>query len=483
MDGASCAVESTVTGKSEEAEYNISWRIVTLQAALLGSTAVSPVATDIVCVILALLALGGPLASLQSLSLAVVIRSGNPELVHYGVAANALLFAIPLIASLRLLPLIRLTDIRIVGPLWMFCAVAVACSLVASPAPVVSVFKASSLAVIAGSVLVANLRLSQSEVGALGRWLRTLAVLVAAASLATLSKPAIAFLSDSNELLRGVLKHPQLLGVFLAPLCAAYLSKWLFKRRHIDSPTYVINAILITCIILTLSRMAAIAAVLGAVGSFVGGRSASGQSAGSGARRLFGISVILVVSLVAVAMTSATVSRALTGYVMKRDHQDLSSAFLESRGNGMISELRNFVASPIIGNGFGVYADGSFPVGVTKYYGIPISAPVEKGILPAAVLEETGVVGFLFFAFLIYSLVRGVWNSTERPIMAMLFACLFSNLGEATLFSPGAVGLYMWLVIGWCLRTAASGSALPTEPTPQHKSGGLIRKFYANLLD
>ncbi len=94
--------------------------------------------------------------------------------------------------------------------------------------------------------------------------------------------------------------------------------------------------------------------------------------------------------LVIVAVSTGKLGSVLTDYAFKGSKGEVDSlggAFYESRGSGVLSEWQNFTTHPLTGNGFGVFPDGHFPVGVQYFAGIPISAPVEKGILPTAVLE------------------------------------------------------------------------------------------------
>jgi hypothetical protein len=464
------------------AGLGLSWRLALLHVAILASTVITSVATDIDCVALALWALRGPLAALQSLSIFVVIRTMNPSLIQSDTVSSTLSWALPLLVSIRILPLIKRPDLRVIGPLWLFCLVAITCSITTSLALTVSIMKAVSLAAIAATVLVASFRLSESEVSALGRWLRTLAVVVATMSLATLVRPAIAYLPDTH-LLQGILNHPQALGAFLAPFAAAYVASWLFRSGRTDHAAFAIMTVVVLCMLLTLSRTAAVATMLGTGMSLIGGRAPAGRRAESEAGRLLGFSLLVILMLSAAALAGSRISSSLSGFVFKRGEQKVSEAFLASRGGGMISQLQNFASSPIVGHGFGVYADGVFPTGIVEVAGIPVSAPVEKGVLPTAVLEETGLVGFLFFAYMIFALVRSLWKRVERPVLAMLFGCLFVNLGEAVLLSPGNIGLHVWLLIGWCLRVGMSESRSRAETHSTVESRAAIIKPYANLLD
>ena len=87
---------------------------------------------------------------------------------------------------------------------------------------------------------------------------------------------------------------------------------------------------------------------------------------------------------------------------------------------------------------------------------------------------------------LLFTLVAGVWRRAPHAVVAMLIACLFVNLGEAILLSPGGFGLHIWLLIGWCLRAAqvsatpATAQATSTAAEPQ---GAPPRRPYPNLLD
>src|ERR1700722_15789071 len=162
----------------------VSARLAMLHVGILISTSVSSVATDIDCIGLAIWAWRGPLSALQALSVFVVIRTMNPLLIQIDSVSSALAWALPPLVAIRMLPLIKTRDVRLIAPLWLFCLAAICCSIAASPALAVSIMKAVSLAIIVTSVLVASFRLAESEVMALGIWLRTLAAGVATLLLA-----------------------------------------------------------------------------------------------------------------------------------------------------------------------------------------------------------------------------------------------------------------------------------------------------------
>ena len=102
----------------------------------------------------------------------------------------------------------------------------------------------------------------------------------------------------------------------------------------------------------------------------------------------------------------------------------------------------NYLTSPLTGIGFGTAYDPKFVAAATWY-----TAPTEKGFLPIAVLEETGLSGSAFFwgfiiCFLIY-LIR------ERNIsgFGIFIAMLAANLGEMCFFSFGGAGGMCWFLV------------------------------------
>jgi hypothetical protein len=133
-----------------------------------------------------------------------------------------------------------------------------------------------------------------------------------------------------------------------------------------------------------------------------------------------------------------------------------------------LAQWHNFLNQPLLGNGFGVYPDGKFPSGVVEFAGIPISAPIEKGFLPTAILEEGGILGGGALTMLILLLSRRAWRNTDLRWRAMFVACLGMNIGECVFLSPGGIGLFDWLLLGLALngfRTAGAAATIrPAVP-------------------
>ena len=129
-------------------------------------------------------------------------------------------------------------------------------------------------------------------------------------------------------------------------------------------------------------------------------------------------------------------------YIAKRSGtSSVIEAYQLSRGGLMEKMQQNIEQRPFAGIGFGI---ASIPSEMTvlrdPIFNIPISASVEKGVMPLAVLEEVGVFGFLFFLFWLWCIFRLALRRGGEAV-GLLFTIILLNFGEAVLFSVGGLGL------------------------------------------
>ena len=127
--------------------------------------------------------------------------------------------------------------------------------------------------------------------------------------------------------------------------------------------------------------------------------------------------------------------------------KDVIGALEESRGGLVERSMRNFRAAPFTGIGLGVPSDLEEAEIEYGPLGIPIGASVEKGFQPTAVLEETGIVGAVLLLIFLLVLYVPVLRWGTMPMAWMVLAVLLINMGEATLFSIGGNGLFLWLLL------------------------------------
>jgi hypothetical protein len=430
----------------------ISWRLAALTIVAVGLLAVSPVISTIALTACVLAALVGPAYALQALMIATLITYGNPAIIKLSPLAGVLLRLVLLAAIARMLFMLRGSDVRLLWPIWLFALLSALTSAMRSPALAISLMKILTFTLASTAVLVAFARLQAARLAQMQSWFLTVGITVIALSALTLAKPGLGI--GGNGGLQGILGQPQALGIFIAPFAAWSLAGVLLMRGRSSRLELWIAIGTVVLIILTRARTAAFATMFG-IGVVTLSRAVNRRKAQQASllRPILVISVATV-AVIGAALATDRVSSFVTDFAFKgtqHENRDLSAAFYDSRGGGVLAEWRHFLASPLVGNGFGVYPDGKFPSGVVSFAGIPISAPIEKGFLPTAILEEGGIVGAVGLALVIASLARRAWRSGDLRWRAMFVACLGINIGECVFLSPGGIGILDWLLVGVAL--------------------------------
>jgi O-antigen ligase len=440
-----------------------SWRLAALIALGTCLMAVSPVIGTVMLGACVLATLLGPAWALRALALATLICYANPHIIKLSPVASVLLRVVLVVAILRILPLVRGSDLRLVWPIWLLGLLSALTSVVTSPALEISIMKVITFTLAATTVIVAFGRVKGQRLARLESWFVTLGTTVTVLSGLTLLKPGLGIGSDGG--LQGLLGQPQALGIFMAPFAAWALAGVLLMRRGASRLELWFALGSVVLIVLTRARTAAFATAL-ALAVVMASRALDRRRAGQASLGRPALLVsIAALAILGLAVTSGAVSRLATGFAFKdydATHRSLGGAFYDSRGGGILSEWRDFEKSPVLGNGFGVYPDGKFPVPVVRFAGIPISAPIEKGFLPTAILQEGGLVGAASLTLLIVWLGRRAWRAPDLRWRAMFVACLAVNVGECVFLSPGGIGLLDWLLIG----VAISACRLPGVTAP-----------------
>lgn len=265
---------------------------------------------------------------------------------------------------------------------------------------------------------------------------------------------------------QGILNQPQGFGIMMALLTAWQLGKMLTRRQY--SLVQVLLLLLFAALLyMSTSRTGMLAFMLGTLAAGAMGLFSSRPDLRivlTGIPPFLRLSAAGILAILSIVFFQGLV-QGVQNAVFKGDTEStIGESFSGSRGDLIDASFAKFKERPIFGNGFGVptYFD-DFVIRRDPIFDLPVSAPVEKGVLPVAVLEELGVVGGLFFLWLIYSLFRRVVRNSEYQMIGLLVCALAINLGEAVLFSAGGFGLLVWLVIGMAL--------VPTRPTTTNASG------------
>jgi hypothetical protein len=139
-------------------------------------------------------------------------------------------------------------------------------------------------------------------------------------------------------------------------------------------------------------------------------------------------------------------------FIIKRDNViNINDIFISSRGVLISPMLVNIEEKILSGVGFGIPSNYNNETFINKtFLGIPISASVEKGVLPIAILEEVGIIFSSILIMLLIIIFQKIKN--QNFSIKFLFAVIiFSNLGEATFFSVGGMGLLLLIFVTWIL--------------------------------
>lgn len=454
----------------------VSWPLAVVFTIGVAALAASPAVGAVVlggCIAAALI---GPVQAIQALMVATLVAYGNPHIIKPAPMQGVLMRLVLLAAIVRLVPTMRGSDLRLVWPVWLFSIAEALSSYHDSPAVLISLMKVAELFCGVTAVLVAYNHVKPSRLASLHRWLITLGLTVIGLSGLTLVRPGVALGGDGG--LQGLLNQPQALGIFMAPFAAWAITGVLLMKRRATRLELWIALLICALIILSKARTAGFGAgagVLVVVLSRMVGRRRLGQAKLGKAILISGLACGVLAVL---AVTTGQVSKIVTDYAYKGSAgkaQNLDQAFYASRGGGALGEWDDFLQKPLLGNGFGVYPDGEFPAGVVYFDGIPISAPIEKGFLPTAILQEGGALGGGLLILVIALLSRRAWRNTDLRWRAMFVACLAINAGECVFMSPGGIGMLDWLLLGLAMFSYRAelvpGVAAARSP-PTHHPGG-----------
>lgn len=400
---------------------------------------------------MAVYALRGTRQALQALTVSWLVLYLTPAFfATMGFSANMRwpILAIAAYVSIREFRGLGICGIKALRRLGLFTLILFGLAAVSSILPTVSALKILQFSLGAATIICSSYVLAFRRLD-LERWYYNLFLFVTVASL-PLYPTALGFFRN-NRGFQGILNHPQAMGVFLAPLLAWLLGSFFLARRK--SPLLPF-AILVGVFTLFASQartgLVAIAlSCLVTVFCFFVFRKAQAQSlvrVRVNPAKIFGVAALLVSLLVFVP---AARNQMMLFIIKEGRTTDLEEGFLLSRGFLIERSMENFGKRPLTGMGFGTPSDLEL-----LFTNTLTSVPTEKGFLPSAILEETGVIGTLCFVLFFAALSAPIVNYAPLQFVLMYFAAVFVNFGEMIFFSFGGIGLYTWLMIGAALTSA-----------------------------
>ncbi len=449
----------------------IDWRPVAFAIVALGLRIGSSATADLAYLLVAAYALTGRAQAIQALAMSWLLTNISPGIAPPASMAGLFRFIILFCAALSIsinggwLPRQRRAR-KFLFMTLAFGFFIICHSLVFSYYPDVSILKGISWTIAMATVIAAWMGLTETE-----RWRVSQQIFGGLIALLTVSLPTVTlpvgYLKNETGF-QGVLNHPQVFGPVMALLGAWSIGKILGSRK----PSWWLFMVAGACLVMILlsqARTAGLALVLGVGGSmalspFLANKRFAFMAPGLRSLRLWSIGWLALLGGVAMA---PQISQEIHHYITKAGRAEVGGvveAYEDSRGALIEHMLQNISQYPVTGIGFGIGSDPeAMEIGRDPLFGMPISASVEKGVTPLAVLEELGIPGAIFAAAWIVMFLRGSAASGLAPF-AVCMTALFLNLGEATLFSPGGTGLLTLILFGWAF---SSGQTNPRQIKPR----------------
>ncbi len=435
------------------------WAIVLLAAVI-------PFAGEAILIAAALHALRGPRQTVEALLVLALTIMINKALVPVDI--SVLRWVVLFAAAARTFWDTVITGMSLPGAFWWLTALVVTLvlfSVTSSRLPTVSLFKSLSFYMGAATALVA-LHRTRHLADYWQSLLLTLSAFVILGSLPLYFFEAYGFARNASGF-QGLLTHPQTYGPITAVLTAYVTGRVVFEKHR----SRLLFATMLTGwlgVYYSQSRTGMLALVLS--GMLVVGMALFKPHTWLPRLRQAMTLPTLTVGVLALGafgvLYGPRLSEGLVSFLLKDEAtQDITSALEKSRSGLVERSMENFRAAPFTGIGLGVPSDLENAEIEYGPLGVPISASVEKGFQPTAVLEETGIVGAALLVLLLIVLLAPVFRRGTMPLAWMTLAVLLINMGEAILFAIGGNGLFVWILLSM-VYVIAEGSEREKLPVP-----------------
>ena len=453
------------------------WRVFAVLFVGAFANAILPSGTMIIGGLLILHALRGSRQSVEALTVLGVLLMMNRVFIRGDI--SMLRWAILFAATGRMAWDSVIQNARwprIVWPLFLFVGVVLVLTALTSRLPAVSLLKIVSFTVGATTVLVSMYR-TQGLRPYWTSWFFTVGLVVFVLSM-LLYPTSLGFMVNGTSF-QGILTHPQTTGIFAA-IYAAFSTGLLYFDRHRTTAVWIMAGMSWFVLFTSLSRTAALATLLGLAGvlalRYLTGKWKQ-RKVYQGFDLLPWLGGLMVVTVL--VWKGPAIENRITNFLLKDDSTVSVTESLQQSRMGLIQRsMDNFWQYPLTGIGFGVPSNENLDRVETGALGLPVGASTEKGFLPAAVLEETGVVGFFLWVTLIVMLFRIVYRQGTATQFWVLAACILVNAGEAIFFAIGGNGLFMWLMIGFALLPPAMRPQPGSPPAYRHRPS---RRSHASI--
>jgi hypothetical protein len=259
-------------------------------------------------------------------------------------------------------------------------------------------------------------------------------------------------MGGAGSLFQGPFYHPNACGPFSALLALMLFTIWLFSSHRGRWICLVFIPPLLYFMWLSRSRTGFLTLVAGTVvvmgltfmpaaRRFIRPRLNMSRS-----KLIMSAAAIFCALLLIDLGRQGAITKAVTSFLYKyKQYQDADAgvaSILATRERLIDRGWQEFLKRPIFGLGFEVSLSPYFIEHATLF-----SAPIEKGFLPTALLEEVGLFGTVPFVVFLLTLARMLWRRRNAPGLAMFVAYVITNLGEVSIFAMGGPGLFGWMLV------------------------------------
>ena len=404
---------------------------------------------DLSYFVVALFALRGRSQAIQALALSWLFSMLNGGIMPGGPLASIGRYSVIACAAVRVLIFTRQNNKSMMTGTLLLGAFLVLHSVLFSAVVDVSILKAVVWAVSMATLSAAWAGLAPTDRESLIELIFQGLTVILLLSLPLLAHPLGYRASGTG--FQGILGHPQEFGVTMALLSVWLIAKVLVQKE----PTWLSLGLLgVSMLLVGLSeaRTGALALLLGSTIAAVLITVQSGTHLGARfpGLRSRKVCLTLAVGFICAILSAGVLADKLTGFVRKRSNTtSLAKAYEVSRGGLMDEMWANIQDKPFEGIGFGVASNlQKMKIVRDPVLGLPVSAIIEKGVLPLAVLEELGLMGLMLVVLWLWQLL---WRSARGGFLplALCLTALLLNMGESMLFSTSGMGLLVLVLLGW----------------------------------
>ncbi|MGC7560180.1 O-antigen ligase family protein [Pasteurella sp. PK-2025] len=408
----------------------------------------SAMGADLSFLILAVIALYGGKYLIFSYLLSWLFTLFNPVIGPEGNYAALLRYVIILFGFTHIIFYMLLNKIVTVPKYLVWFFLLTICilihSIMISYEPAISILKLLSWGIAAFTLLSTWIFMPNEEREQTYHLLILLLKTLILISLPFLFIPEIGYAKNGTGF-QGLLNHPQAFGPTIALLGSIMIGNILSSKK-LNLSNLVWFGICAVLVILSEARTAGLALILALTLSILLKPLFTGKNFVD-ANPIFKNKYFylwLFIILAALATSYPLYIDSIESYIFKRTHStsltDLADA---SRGALVQDMLRNITENPFLGIGFGVASNPNhLDVVRDPIFNLPISAVIEKGVLPIAIIEELGlIIGTFVFLWFLYSFRQAAKSDVQKLTTALCIFCL--NLGENMFFSIGGMGMLM----------------------------------------